>query len=768
MNELLARLRPTTPELVDAGFAGALAVLALWSFRSSYGGVQFFVVGVIAAGLGVVVSHVALRFSLGAVPTLLAWLFVYVLVGGVLANPGLATAGFLPSVDTVTAAIRTPVRGWKELLTTVPPVGTTGDLMLLPVFSGLCGAGASYVLARRLAWTAVAVVPPVMVLSLGILCGVETPVSVLLHGAVFGGVAVMWGSVRSRRQRTEIENRAARQRRSLSAVGFVAVAALVGLVAGPSLPMVQARDRMVWRDAFDPPFDPAEFASPLGYYREFVKELDDVPMFEVTGLPDGTPIRMATLDTYDGIVWKVSGGARALPGSAGYFQRVGTDVTPDYETTRADVEFTVPVGTGYDEVWLPTVGEVRSAEFLGASGRELADGYRYNPVTDTAAMLADLSPGDGFRLSVDVPVSIDDLPPDARFAEAVADPPQVDGSITGIGSGTVEDIEGIERVRILTDFLREVGYYSDAEEADGQALVPPGHGVGRLKQFADATVLVGNAEQYAATLGLILTNSGIPARVVMGFVPEEYDPDGTVTVHGRDAEAWVEFLVDDVGWVATFPTPDRNKTSIEPDNSPRPIPDRETQVPPPPPIVEPDADTDPAGESARVEEQREPPPEPPADDDGSGIGWIAIAVLLAVGLPLLVVGSVVGGIVFAKRRRRRRRRETGRGDERIANGWRELVDHSVDLGHDAPTQLTRRELAASLGVSGASALAERADLAVFGGVEVDDLEVARYWSDVDEAQRELDADLGPSERLRAAVNLESFRRARARRGRSRV
>lgn len=753
-------LVPTRVEVVDGGFTLALMSIALWAFESSYGGTEFWMVGIVASVVALIVIHLCSRFGLGPLATGAVWFVVYVTVGGVLANRDEALLGLLPSLDTLQSAITVPVEGWKQLLTTVPPVGDGGRLLTLPVFLGLFATAAGYTIARRRTWPLWPSAPSAAALALGILVGTLSPVSVVLHGAVFSSLVLAWASIRSQRARTA--STGASTRRLVSMAALVAVAALAGLLVGPSLPMVDARERVVWRDTFDPPFDPSVYPSPLGYYRQYVKELEDAPLFEVTGLPDGVPIRMATLDDYDGIVWKVSGGTRALPGSAGYFQRVGTDVEPQFDGPTSAITITLPVDNGYDEVWLPTVGEVRSIEFLGANRRELADAYRYNTATDTAAVLADLGAGDAYTLDVSTAPSIDDLADDAIFGENTLDAIEsVDGAITGLGSGLVEDVDGIERVRILVDFLRAEGFYSDAKEDDGQVLVPPGHGVGRLSTFADSSVLVGNAEQYAATLGLILRNSGIPARVVMGFVPETWDPDGTVTITGSDAEAWVEFLVDEVGWVAAYPTPDRTKTTIELDNTPRPIPDRETQVPPPPPVVQADAETEPAGESTQTERKRDEEEDDDAPVDG-GVSWVLVAAVVAVSIPVLLVAAVVFAIRFAKSRRRRRRQRQGREDERIANGWRELIDYTVDVGRELPIGATRREAASLVGVATAASLAERADHAVFSSDEanVERESVDGYWQEVTEAKRSLRGELSIVERWKADLSLESIRRDR--------
>ena len=74
--------------------------------------------------------------------------------------------------------------------------------------------------------------------------------------------------------------------------------------------------------------------------------------------------------------------------------------------------------------------------------------------------------------------------------------------------------------------------------------------------------LVGDQEQYAALMALMVRSVGLPARVVVGFVPPAAttDPasgasDDRLDIHGSDISAWVEVPFEKYGWVAFDPTP---------------------------------------------------------------------------------------------------------------------------------------------------------------------------------------------------------------------
>ena len=61
----------------------------------------------------------------------------------------------------------------------------------------------------------------------------------------------------------------------------------------------------VLRDHVDPPLDITEYASPLTSYQYWMDDQKDTALFTVTGLAEGQRIRLATLDTYDGVVMRV-------------------------------------------------------------------------------------------------------------------------------------------------------------------------------------------------------------------------------------------------------------------------------------------------------------------------------------------------------------------------------------------------------------------------------------------------------------------------------
>jgi transglutaminase-like putative cysteine protease len=64
-----------------------------------------------------------------------------------------------------------------------------------------------------------------------------------------------------------------------------------------------------------------------------------------------------------------------------------------------------------------------------------------------------------------------------------------------------------------------------------------------------------HCEYFASALAIMLRCIGIPARYVVGYYAHEEDTPGVVIVRQRDAHAWTEAWLDNVGWVTLDATP---------------------------------------------------------------------------------------------------------------------------------------------------------------------------------------------------------------------
>lgn len=746
---------PGRTGLVDVAGTTVLCGLALSGFATTYVGYTWAVAGgtgllagLLAAGLGL-----RLRWPVAAVVGLST--VVGLLLSGVGALPQTAVAGVVPGPATLTGLLDGATAGWRELVTTLPPVGGGQDhLRVLPYLCGLAGAVATLLLTR-VRWAALPALVPAAVLSGVILLGTDRPAQLWAQGAGFAAAGIAWIAVRDAARRTpgdEPVARAARRRvgRLGGAVTLVALAAAGAMLVTPVLPGA-GRTRYAVREHVTPPFDPSEYPSPLAGYRKFEVLDKSTVLFSVRGLPAGARMRLATMDSYDGVVWGVAGGHGRDTAASGVFARVGEQIPVAVPGRHAEIDVTVH---GFDEVWLPDAGSVASARFTGPRSADLAASFRYNLATGTAVVPAGLRDGDSYRLDVVLPAVPDAAALSGRAAGRV-DLPDLSGVPERVNTAaqnwTASASGATTRLAALVNKLK-AGAFSDGT---GDSGVPsrPGHGAGRISEFLAGAQLVGDGEQYAATLALLARSLGLPARVVLGVVP----PAGfSGDVTGAMVSAWVEVAFDGAGWVPFDPTP---PTTNKPDPQQQlPQPDSGAQLKQPPP-------------QALTPPLPLPPPQAANQTTNHGRGphtfqlpaWLVAAVTWA-GPPLALAALLMFTVRGAKRLRRRRRRGRGAASTRLAGGWRELVDRCGDLGIALPRAATRREGAAVLGqalpaplAAEVRALAADADTAIFGPGDISARSVRDFWSRMERTCRAVGRTRPVRRRVLAAVNPASLR-----------
>ncbi|WP_298456540.1 transglutaminase-like domain-containing protein [uncultured Cellulomonas sp.] len=718
----------------------------------------------LAGGLvtGAAVAAVAAWRAWTALSTLAVLLVASVVAGGPLAAPTTTVAGVVPTGDTVRTVLAGAVTVWRDVLTLQAPLGAGGGTLVAPYVLGVVGAAAAVGLAlrgRTPTRAATAALVPALVGVLALVLGTRQTVLPLVGGTVTAGVLLTWVSWRIGRLAA---------RRVVALLLTAAVAATGGAVLGPALG--ELRPRHVVRDEIVPPFDPREQPSPLAGYRRFVKDWTDTPLVTVRGLPAGTPVRLATLDAYDGVVWSVSAPG-AASGSGTFRRPAGTGpgtapVAPDRAVTVGVEVRTLP------GVWLPTVGDPTAIDFTGTGtgtgtgvgSGALADRLRVNEATDAAVLIGGVPDGARYALAATVPT----VPDDAAIGAAAAadvDLPPVTGVPDVVGL-VAQEMAGrattpLEVARALEAGLAERGWFSHgiAEAGDHPSL--SGHGADRITSLLSGELMVGDSEQYASAMALMARELGLPARVVLGLRPDP-DDGGDVTLTGGDAEAWVEIAFAGHGWVPFDPTPDESRTPD--DRTPQDQAEPEPQVvQPPPPAEEPVVPPE--------EETEQPRTEDPSPGDDVAPAWQRAATVLAVaGAPLVLVLAPALLLAALRARRRRRRRTADDPVDRVVGGWEEVLDAAADLALPVLSGGTRREaaqvLARGAGPAGAplAGLAGRADAVVFAPGRPADAEVDGFWAGVDAAVAELRAAVPRSRRLRARWSTASLRRRPGRAG----
>ena len=740
------------PAVIDAVALAALILVGMSAFADTFDGWDYLIACVagVGAGLAAAVVTQRVRWPWWVLP---APLVVAALVVGPPATLRAAPSGPWPGLGSSQALWRLLLHGWKDLLTTLPPLDGAGRLSAVPFFLCLLGGGVGYLVARRSWRPFLPVVVPVVVAVAAMLLGVASPLGIVVRAVALLALAVVWGS--ERRRRTLVSSPGGGRRRALTGLGLLAATATVLAVTGPVVASPPTA-RTVLRERVVAPVDLSEHPSPLAMFRRFrpvSADLADTVLFTVTGLPTGTPVRMATVDRYAGSVWAAGSGVRAdgIPHGSG-FLRVGARIPVTRPGQAVTARFTV--GSAYAavpdlRVWLPDVGQVTRIDFDGPTAAARDEDLRYNPTTGAALVIDGLAAGDSYQVDAVLPTVVVPTRPGAIGAPT-AGPESVGLAAAYLALAAPAGSSPIEQVRAVAARLKATGAYTDG--AGEEASFVPGHSVGRLSQFLAEQTPAGNDEQYAAALAVCAAYSGLPSRVVLGAIP---GVDGVV--RGRDVRAWVEVEVDaGVWWTIApddfIPPRDKRPTPKQPtaDNN------AEAAVVPPPNALRPPSSLEgfalDDSSSGRTREEVEAqrwvwPP------------WVIVAVKVAA-TPLAAVLAWTALLVGAKAARRATRRRTGPPSQRVVAGWDEVIDTLRDSGTPVSVRQTRSEVARRAPGLGLREVAEQIDRLGYGPVEPTEADAIDVWAQVGRVRAQLAARLGWRDRWRSAVSLQSAREGR--------
>lgn len=733
---------------VDVAVPAVLVVVATVPLLPVFGTARLLVTVVVAVLAGALLAVLAAARRWGAAPLLAATLVAFVVLSA-LGAPTTALGGVVPTPRTIGAVAAGVVTSWKEIVTLAPPLGSGENLLTAPYVMALVGAVAAVSVAVRTRFAPWALAVPAAVLVASILLGTPEALLAVPVGLLAAVAGLLWAAWRTGRL----------QAGRPAAVGILAVAAALGAGAlGTAAP--PAADRFVLREVVEPPLDPHAYPSPLVEFRRYVKDLPEETLLTLRGMPEGTPVRLAVLDSYDGTVWAAGGPGYA---GAGTFRRVAERVAEEVPDDALTVE--VEVGA-YEGVWLPQVGRTYDVDL--AAGEQARSLY-YNRTTGTGIVAAGLGPGDAYELTFTVPP--------APSVSALEGAPVASTSVPGVlwpdvvptvaAEMTAEADTPLAQVQAVETAFQE-GYFSHGLEGDYPSR--PGHGAERLAALLDEEPMVGDPEQYAAAMALVLRSLGVPSRVVMGFEAPAVGDDGVAHVVGDDVTAWVEVPFVGHGWVAFHPTPDEDRVPQDQTEAPQDRPQPQVLQPPPPAPEPPEAPPS-DRQDVDVDDSEEP-----EDERGS----VALLVAAAVAVPLVVALGPLALLVLAKVLRARRRRTRGTPARRVAGGWAEVLDTATDLGIALTPTATRsqaaRELEAALvgaapralpgealpgagaGASSVAVLAREADAGTFGPEAPSEERAATYWADVARGLEGLRAAVGRKRWWRARVSTRSLRR----------
>ncbi len=736
--------------------------LAAASFWPVYQDVAFFTMLSVTLAVGAAIALCGAFFHWPSIAVTGAVVAAYLVLGVPLAVPSEATGGVIPTGQGLTTLVTATWESWKQLVTISLPVGSYQALLVPPFILTLLSIVIGLSVALRAKHGELAAIPPVLLLAAGIMLGPGSsslPIALTLGLMALLLVWQVW--FRWQRRSVSIgmlaehtgvlvetprERRFAGVRTVVGAAVILVVAGIAGTAAAVVLPA--RSERQVVRTAIEQPFDPRAYASPLSGFRNYLQPAEsDQPMLTVSGLPADHRIRIATLDTYDGIVYSV--GTDQVSSASGSFTRV------PYRLEQSGVDGTKHVISvtvrGYSGVWVPGSGQLQQISFTGGDTEALAGSFYYNDTSGTGAVTRGLRAGDAYTMDAVVKPQLTPAqlvtaqPGSASVPKPVVVPDELAQTLQKYSSA--QSTPGAKLAAALKGLAAD-GYISHGI-GPNEPVSRSGHGADRITQLLTDDPMVGDQEQYAVTAALMARQLGFPARVVVGFVaPASASTETPVTLTGADISAWIEVQTRSAGWVTVDPTP-----PIRP--IPPKQPDTPTQISRPQTNVLPPVDD--------TQGQRDEPPQAQIDnsDQNNPDPLLAtiLAILTIVGWTLLgiaVVSAPFLAVIGAKWRRRTLRRTALTSVDRISGGWREFADAAIDHGYDPPPAATRSEFARTIGGSRAAALASVADRAVFSPFAPSPEEADTVWRAVDDLRHALGRRQSRWRRFVALISLRSL------------
>lgn len=634
-----------SPWLLTTWAAGLVAVASI-ALAGAWDGWLPVVLMLVAA----IVPMVLLRLAVGLGVSRWAATSVLVLLL-VLTAYLMATRSGTTLAGTVTDAV-------PLLLTSPQPYALRADLLVPPIlFTGLVSLLAGLRAERRTRVGPVAGAAALYVAGALLTTGRSDPWGLL---AVLVVVLALLGWVL-----LDEHGEPTRRRVVLVAPALVVVSGALAAAA-----LVPSTDPFDARSVVDPPITVVETPSPLPQLGAWAAN-PDAELLRVAG--DAVPLRLVTLDSYDGTQWRAA--------------------------TRYS-----PLGTSTDE---PLTGEQRRTStvrvaFAGLGGHWLPSPGDPTEVSEPDAVV------DTVTGTLYDPSTSDDTAYDVTGVVDLPDPDRLVGA-TVPTSGPALDYTRLPSQGLppaLAEYAARVipagAPYQQALAIEAavradRRLSPraiSGSAFWRIERFLvgrGTGAQTGTSEQFATAFALLARHAGLPTRIVVGFRPGDRQPDGTRVIRGRDALAWPEVYFDRLGWVPFSPTPNDDTFSEgRPELGEAPDVDRSPSSASPEPTPEPVVE---AASEPRLGTARDRLDVPP---------WLAATVVLPV---VALVGA-------RQARSIRHRRRGAKG------AWAEVHDALVLAGvpprpsESAQTAAARADR--RFGTNAAWMVAERAERDAFG------------------------------------------------------
>ncbi|MEX2549666.1 MAG: transglutaminaseTgpA domain-containing protein [Nitriliruptoraceae bacterium] len=492
-----------------------------------------------------------------------------------------------------------------------------------------------------------------------------------------------------------------------------------------------------------------------------------------------TYLRLAGLDSFDGSTWRLG-----PPGESSYRPDPDSlypadqplppeEATASSQTVEADVEVreleNIYVPLPYQPV--EVLGPIRDEMVWSTEGGFLASWDN----TDTVGDRIGIQEGTSYRVLAERPTpTFEDLAAVSFDEETLATHTALPRSYPELGEQAEQVYEEagadtvVEQALALQDWFvgPEGGFTYDL---DVGAL----RGDDALTDFV-LEDRVGYCEYFATAMAVMLRETGIPARVAVGFLPGERvegpdaDEDSALDeyiVTTSDAHAWVEVLFPGHGWITFEPTPRSDASQIVPreeDLTPiENVAERTVRE-----ALEDDTEDTTSGTDETTPDTEQPPNEFDApggqEDDVSGggelgdvgnLGGINLwAALLAVGVTGLLTVALTRWVQTALRRRDR---DGASARSRVLAAQRRLFTVAHRVGLERAAQESTREVLARWAADGwidrgHDRVAEVAQAAAFDG-HLDEEEAHRTVATMDRLSDQLRTRVARRERLLAPL-----------------
>jgi transglutaminase-like putative cysteine protease len=416
-------------------------------------------------------------------------------------------------------------------------------------------------------------------------------------------------------------------------------------------------------------------SDPLVDMRRQLNRGDDVPLIRVeTDDPAPSYLRTSVLDEFDGTSWSPS--QRDIPP----MNRVAGEMPPvpglSPDTPRVQYESAISISDELDSTWLPAPYPVTEVDVPGD--------WRFDSRTldlisfgglDTRGLSYDVA---GLALDPDPEALVAAAPaPRSVFLDGTALPDTLPAEIAQLADQvTADGNSAFERAVLLQQWFRQDGGFRySLDEA-------PGSSVEQLELFLGTGPgsRVGYCEQFAAAMAMMARSEGIPARVAVGFLRPDPQPDGSWVYSSYDLHSWPELYFEGAGWIRFEPTP--------PDRTADAIPTYTAgDVPQPDLGPTPSISATPQDERPARQREESAASASSTTGDSSPTHWAGV-----LGTVLLVLAAALAP--WAMRNLARRRRYAG-GDARgLAEGaWGEVRATAIDLRRSWADGTTTRQQA---------------------------------------------------------------------------